>query len=92
AAARRLLADEVRGHERYAVSSGAPLPLRDLVGLYARVAGKPLPIEWGKRAYRRREVMVPWRRGTPLPGWAPAVSLEEGIRRTLTATPGPRPA
>ncbi|HZX25681.1 MAG TPA: NAD(P)-dependent oxidoreductase [Telluria sp.] len=65
----------------YAVSSGAPLPLRELAALYARVTGLPLNIEWGGRAYRNREVMRPWTQGRPLPGWAPQVPLEEGIAR-----------
>jgi len=80
-AAGRLLEGAVTGHERYAVSSGAPLPLRELVALYGRVIGKDLPIEWGGRPYRQREVMVPWSSGRPLPGWQPQVGLEEGIRR-----------
>lgn len=80
-AAERLLADEVTSHERYAISSGAPLPLKELVALYGRAIGKKLPIEWGGRPYRQREVMVPWNIGLSLPGWQPEVELTEGIRR-----------
>ncbi len=80
-AAERLLADTVKGHECYAVSSGTPLELRELVELYGRVLGTPLPIEWGGRPYRQREVMVPWNTGTTVPGWHPKVALEQGIRR-----------
>jgi len=79
--AERLLANAVEGHERYAVSSGTPLRLRDLVDLYGRVTGRYLPIEWGGRPYRDREVMVPWNSGTAVPGWQPKVGLEEGIRQ-----------
>lgn len=71
----------VRPHEVYAVSSGAPLPLRELVELFREVTGSPVPVEWGGRPYRAREVMVPWNAGVPLPGWAPRVGLREGIRR-----------
>lgn len=87
-AAERLLREEARGHERYALSSGAPIRLRDLVDLYGRLSGRPLPIAWGERPYRRREVMVPWRTGATLPGWAPRVGLEEGIRRVLAGERG----
>lgn len=80
-AAERLLADLVTSHESYAVSSGAPVKLRELVELYARVIGSPLPIKWGGRPYRAREVMAPWNTGAVLPGWRPKVGLEEGIRR-----------
>jgi nucleoside-diphosphate-sugar epimerase len=75
----RLLCSAVEGHERYAVSSGAPIRLRDLVELFGRVIGRPLPIEWGGRPYREREVMVPWNTGVSVPGWLPTVGLEEGI-------------
>jgi nucleoside-diphosphate-sugar epimerase len=80
-AAERLLESKVVGHEHYAVSSGNPLRLRDLVELYGRVIGKVLPIQWGGRPYRPREVMVPWNVGASLPGWQPSVGLEEGIGR-----------
>jgi nucleoside-diphosphate-sugar epimerase len=80
-AADRLLAGQVTCHERYAVTSGSPVKLRELVELYARVIGKPLPIAWGGRPYRPREVMVPWHTGMTLPGWQPRVGLAEGLAR-----------
>lgn len=80
-AAERLLAGEVHEHERYAVSSGHPLKLRELVELYSEVTGKQLPIQWGARPYRPREVMVPWQNGSPLPLWKAEVDLIEGIKR-----------
>ncbi len=73
------------GGEVYAVSSGAPIALKDLVARFAEVAGQSLEIEWGGRPYRPREVMVPWSRGACLPGWRPRIGLEEGIGRTLAA-------
>ena len=79
-AADRLLGGRVEGHERYAVSSGSPLQLKELVALYGKVMGKELPIRWGERPYREREVMVPWRTGAALPGWRAKVRLEDGMR------------
>lgn len=81
AAAARLSAGLVRGHETYAVSSGAPVKLRDLVAVYSRVTGKTLDIRWGERPYRPREVMDPWTGRLPVPGWKPAVGIVDGIRR-----------
>jgi nucleoside-diphosphate-sugar epimerase len=75
----RLLDKQVTQHERYAVSSGNPLPLKELVKLYAEVTGQAIPLHWGARPYRDREVMVPWFLGSSLPGWKPLVSLSEGI-------------
>jgi nucleoside-diphosphate-sugar epimerase len=65
----------------WTVSSGAPMPLREVVELYGRVTGRPVPVAWGALPYRPREVMAPWDRGTTVPGWTPRVGLEEGIRR-----------
>lgn len=76
----RVLTDTVQGHERYAVSSGAPIRLKDLIDCYQNVLGMPILVRWGERPYRTREVMKPWSRGRPLPGWQPRVSLEEGLR------------
>lgn len=86
-AAERLLADQVTCHECYAVSSGAPVKLRELVDMYARVIGRPLPVKWGGRPYRPREVMVPWHTGSTLPGWQPQVGLAEGIALMEGLTP-----
>lgn len=84
-AARRLQDGEVVSAETYGVSSGRPIPLRDLVAIYAQVSGRRLNIDWGGRPYRNREVMIPWSTGPSLPGWHPLVSLEEGIHRLLVA-------
>jgi len=78
--AQRLMSTELSSHEHYAVSSGNPLPLRDLVALYASVIKKDVPIRWGGRSYRPREVMVPWNTGNRLPGWEPKIGLAQGIR------------
>jgi len=85
-AAKRLTdwTEETGGHESFAVSSGNPLRLKDLVRYYEQAIGRELPIEWGGRPYRFREVMIPWRKGSPLPGWKPEVSFEEGIRRVIS--------
>lgn len=80
-AAARLMRGEVTGHETYAVSSGKPLRLRDFVLQVEGILGKKLNINWGKRPYRPREVMVPWNTGAKLPGWEPKVTLKAGLQR-----------
>ncbi len=69
-AAERLQAGEVAGHERYAVASEQPVSLRELVRQVEQALGRELPITWGGRPYRAREVMMPWQ-GERLPGWQP---------------------
>ena len=68
-----------RAMEEYGVSSGQPLPLKQIAALYAQVSGKPLNIEWGGRPYREREVMVPWHSYRGVPGWQPKVGLAQGL-------------
>ena len=82
-AARLLLTGKVKLHERYKVSSGVPIRLRDLVQLYSELSPQPVLANWGARAHRPREVMVPWSKGIPLPDWKPTVSLSDGIRAVI---------
>ncbi len=79
----RLFANDAPGHEVFAVSAGRTLSLRELVRLLGEVAGHALPIEFGVRPYREREVMTPWSGGDPVPGWVPRIGLDEGLRRLL---------
>ncbi len=78
-ASQRLLTKHIRQHEHYALSSGIPLKLRDLVELYSQVSERELSIEWGGRPYRQREVMKPWESYATLPGWVPQVNLLSGL-------------
>lgn len=67
----------------FAVSSGKIMTLRKLADLFTRTTKSRLNINWGDKPYRPREVMIPWNKGKPVPGWKPKVSLEEGIQRTF---------
>ena len=60
--------------------------LREMATIFEQVCEKKLNILWGGRPYREREIMIPWRKGTPLPGWEAQLSLEEGIRKFLNHT------
>jgi nucleoside-diphosphate-sugar epimerase len=82
-AARLLLTGKVKLHERYKVSSGVPIRLRDLVQLYSELSPQPVLVNWGARAHRPREVMEPWSKGIPLPDWKPTVSLRDGIKAVI---------
>lgn len=78
-----LLRDEA-SHEVFVVSGGERRTLRETVGILEEVAKRKLPITFGVRPYRDREVMEPWN-GPQLPGWHAKVSLREGLRRLLMA-------
>lgn len=78
-AAKRFLQKKVVRHEIYSVTSSNPIKLRDLVATYGQITSQSLAVEWGARAYRPREVMLPWSKGRVVPGWTPKITLAEGI-------------
>lgn len=71
------------GDHRFYLSAKERYSLRELAGIFEKVSGKTLNIEWGARPYREREVMDPRCYGKPLPGWENRITLEEGISRFL---------
>lgn len=76
-------------HRSYGVSSGQPISLKALVAELELVHDVQIPVVWGGRAYRPREVMNPWQPATPLPGWKTRISLREGLR-SLRSTASPQ--
>lgn len=80
-AAERLLSGKVNDYEEYKVSTESPLKLKEFVEIYQEEIGMNLPIEWGGRSYRPREVMMPWNKGVLLPGWKAKIGIIEGIRK-----------
>ncbi len=79
-ACQRLFDGLVRSPEVFALSSGNPVSLQELVRLYVSVTHRPLNVEWGARPYRDREVMTPWNTGTVLPGWKAKMDLSRGLK------------
>lgn len=69
--------------DNFAVQSNERMSLKDLSKLYMKSTEKKISINWGGRAYRDREVMVPWNQGKTVPGWKQQVSLLEGLKRTF---------
>lgn len=56
--------------------------LKELVARFETVAGRPIDAVFGALPYRDFEVMEPLR-GPVLPGWAPRIALDDGIRDLL---------
>ncbi len=67
----------------FVISAKKLMTLKELSKIFEKVSGETLSIDWGKKPYRLREVMVPWNKGNKIPGWKPTVTLEDGIRETL---------
>lgn len=82
-AGQRLQKSQVKASEEYAVSSGAVLTLRELVERYLGMTRQPVEVVWGARPYRPREVMKTWTGGKPVPGWAPRISLDTGLKQMV---------
>lgn len=80
--AAKALLDQEKGHTRYGISSGNPMRLRDLVALFEKATKTTLPISFGGRPYRPREVMKPWTKFASLPGWYETITFEQGVIET----------
>ncbi|MGB3946841.1 MAG: NAD(P)-dependent oxidoreductase [Bacteroidia bacterium] len=64
----------------FVIKSEKRLSLKELAQVFTTVTGLKPNITWGKKTYRKREVMQPWQDGETIPGFTPKVSLEEGIK------------
>lgn len=73
----------IKSGDVYAIKSRKRYTLKELAAIYERITRKKLNIIWGAREYREREVMIPWERGKPIPGWRPEVSFKSGIRKII---------
>ena len=82
-AGKRLLDGKVLKSEEYGVSSKNAISIKELAQQIERITNKHLNIEWGKRPYRLREVMIPWSKFKTLTGWNPKICLEEGVCRMM---------
>lgn len=79
AVASRSVTSQKNGHERYGVASGSPITLRELVKIFEQTNSVKIPIAWGYKPYRNREVFSTWKTYSTLPNWNPTVKLEEGL-------------
>ena len=66
--------------EVFQVVPERPLTLRQTVEKLCRVNAWSLNADWGERPPAEREIRKAIRLYPPVPGWTPAVSLDEGLR------------
>jgi len=66
--------------ERWAVRPGNAIAVHELVERVSDAIGRAIPAQWGARPRRPREMTEPWTAGETLPGWAPTISLADGLR------------
>ena len=65
----------------WSVAGGEPMKLVEKVRAFERAIGRPIPVNWGARAYRRGEPMEPVLLSRPN-WWTGTVTFEEGVRLT----------
>lgn len=65
--------------DEYFISSKTCIKLKELAMIYEKLVGKKININWGKKKYRQREVMIPWKAGCLLPNWIPMINIEKGL-------------
>jgi len=82
-AARRLETAPAGTYERFAVRTGQEVVVRDFAQLVSDALGRPVPVVWGAKPFRRYQLMAPPRLPV-LPGWHPTVNLRDGIREVLS--------
>jgi nucleoside-diphosphate-sugar epimerase len=66
----------------YAISGKQRRTLQQVAATLEEAAGCKLPLQFGQRSHRTREVMRPWD-GPDLPGWEPQIKLLDGFRTLL---------
>lgn len=71
---------------RFRLTAGHTITVRGLVDALGQAMGQPVPVRWGARPYRPREVMHPGSPYPPLPGWAPQIDLNAGLLTLRAST------
>lgn len=74
---------EVKNGDTFAVKAEKRYTLKELAKVFEKVTGKKLNINWGRRPYREREVMMPWENGKIVPKWKQENSLKNYITKTF---------
>jgi nucleoside-diphosphate-sugar epimerase len=72
---------------RYRLDSGKRVSVKGLVAAITTVIGHAPAVEFGARPYSPNQIMVPLDTGPRLPGWAPSVSLAQGLQALVSANP-----
>jgi len=72
------------GHKIFFLKNQQSYRLRDIVKTIEKLIGKNLKINWGDLNYRKREVINIYNYKNNLPGWAPKITLEEGLKKIFT--------
>jgi nucleoside-diphosphate-sugar epimerase len=67
----------------FTVSAEKRYTLKELAKIFEETTSQKLYLNWGGRKYKEREVMVPWEKGKPVPGWKPKYSIQDAIKKVF---------
>lgn len=81
------IAPETVAGGEFSVSSGNPIPLSAVLDVFEELGENSIERAWGEYESPGRSIATPWE-GPPLPGWAPRVTLREGLERYLRQQAG----
>ncbi len=70
-------------YEEFGVGTGKKINLKEVIDIFEKISRKKIKINWGKRAYRKREVMKIWKSYKLLLNWKVRISLEEGLKKNF---------
>ena len=79
----KIISENNISHQIYAVDSNEVHSLKDIISLFEEISKTKLNIKWGKKPYRKREMMNPWSHGVRLHNWMPKISLKNGLLRII---------
>ena len=76
---KQILKTKPKDHLIYSVKHQENYTLKEVIALFEKVTSKKININWGKRPYRKREVMTLWNKTQNLPNWSAEISLTQGF-------------
>lgn len=66
-------------NKTFGVMTGNQHSLKSIIALYEQMMGKKMNVHFGGRAYKEREVMVPYKHYNVLPNWNPKIDVLDGF-------------
>jgi nucleoside-diphosphate-sugar epimerase len=80
----QLVAPQKKLAPKYCLFHPRSMTLRSIVAIFTKIYAQELPVKWGGRAYRQREIMRPRALYPLIPGWKPKYTLEKGLKEMLS--------
>lgn len=73
--------NNIKNGDSFAVYAKKRYTLKELFEIYSRVTKNEIYVKWGARTYRKREVMVPYNKAKPVPGWKVEYSITKALKK-----------